>query len=146
MVPKSQSLLDRQNKKFSVGLLSCSKFHNSSIESQIDFGYQVAKKHSAPKADRTFKCNFCYQEFPGFYILSQQKDTQHGFPIKTASIDPDDIINEVDDMNFNEELRSSQHFLVDCELEHARHKLFIYANENLNATMVDTKFHHLFKT
>ena len=61
-------------------------------------------KHSAPKAVVTFKCNSCYQEFPGFYALLHNNNTQLGFPIKTANVDPDDIINEVDNTNAEEEL------------------------------------------
>ena len=55
-------------------------------------------------------------------------------------MDRDHIINEVDVMNLREELRSSQHFLVDSELERANNKGFNYATENLKATIVDGKF------
>ena len=36
-------------------------------------------------------------------------------------------------MNLNEELRSCLDFLADSEIERARHKVFTYAMENLNA-------------
>ena len=39
-----------------------------------------------------------------------------------------------------EVLRSCQHFLVDSELGRARHKVFNYALENLNAEIVDENF------
>ena len=63
----------------------------------------------------------CFQEIPGFYALRQHQNTKHGFPIKTAKFDLDDIINQVDDKNLIEELRSYQHFLVDSELELTLH-------------------------
>ena len=47
-----------------------------------------------------------YQEFPGFYAVRQHKSTQHGFPIMTASVDLDDILNEGDDANLKDKLRS----------------------------------------
>ena len=49
-----------------------------STKSQSDQKYHNAKKHSASNPLYTFKCNICYQEFPGFNALHQQKNTQHG--------------------------------------------------------------------
>ena len=98
--------------------------------------YCIAKKHSASKPHVTIDCKLCYRQFPGFYSLRQHKDTQNGFPIKTAIVDPDDIFNEVYDTNLKEESRSSQHFLVDSELERARHNVFNHTIENLNAADV----------
>ena len=40
-------------------------------------------------------------------------------------------------------MRSCQPFHVDSEFERARHKVFNYASDNLNATVVDEKFNHL---
>ena len=85
------------------------------------------------KIKNILNCTRCYQRLPGFYFLRQHKKTQHAILIKTKSVDPDDYINEVDDANLKEELRSCQHFLVDSELERSRHKAFIYAIDNLNA-------------
>ena len=91
--------------------------------------------HSAPEPGVTFKCKLCKQEFPVFYPIWQQKNTQHGFPIGTANTEPNDIINKEDDMNVKEEFCSCPHFFVDSQLEGSRHKLFNYAIENLNATI-----------
>ena len=99
------------------------------------------KKTQRPKSVVTFKCKLCYQEFPGFYALRQHKITKHGFPIETTIVDPDDIINEVDDRSLKEELRSCQHFLLDSELERVRHKVFNYARE----TIVNAKLDHFSK-
>ena len=43
-----------------------------------------------------------------------------------------------------EELRSCQHFLVDSEVETGRHKVFNYAGETLNETIVTEKLDHFF--
>ena len=59
----------RHKKRGSVGTLYCTQCPNSSTKSQYDLSYHIAKKHSAPKSDITFKCKLCYQEFPGFYAL-----------------------------------------------------------------------------
>ena len=104
-----------------------------------DLKYHIAKKQSAPKLDNTFNCKLCSQDLLGFYALRQHENTQHGFPIKTTNVDPDDIINEVDDANLKVELRSFQDFLVDSELQRVGHKVFNYAVEKLNEIIVNEK-------
>ena len=51
---------------------------------------------------------------------------------------------DVEDHSLREELRSCQHFLVYSELERARHKVFNYAVETLNETIVNEKLDHFF--
>ena len=86
-----------------AGTLFCTQYPNFSTVSRNGPNYQIATKHSAPKLDVSFNCKLCYQKFPGFYTLLQLKNIQHGFPNKTANVDPVGIINEVDDANFEEE-------------------------------------------
>ena len=64
------------------------------------------KNTASQKHVGTFKCKRCYQEFPGFYDLLSNKNSCHGFPIMTANVEQDDIINELDDMNLKQELSS----------------------------------------
>ena len=53
-------------------------------------------------------------------------------------------VGDVEDHSLREELPSCQHFLVDSQLERARHKVFNYAWETLNATIVNEKLDHFF--
>ena len=117
-----------------------------STKSQNNLNYDVAKKHSAPKPDVTFKCKLCYQEFPEFYALRQHRNTQHGMQIGSGTRDVhlQHKVGDVEDHSFREELGSCQHFLVDSELEKARHKVFNYAMEILNETIVIEKLDHFF--
>ena len=62
--------------------------------------------------------------------------------IKSTIVESDVIINEMDDMNLKEELRSSQSFLVHSEVEGARHKVLSYAAEKFKAKVVDEKLDH----
>ena len=62
----------------------------------------------------------------------------------TRDVDVEHIVGDVDDHKLREELRSCQHFLVDSELERARHKVFNYALETLNETIVNEKLDHFF--
>ena len=117
----------------------CNQCVDFSKKSQNDLNYHIAKKHNAPKPDVTFKCISHFQEVPGFYALRQHKNTKHVFPIKTANVDPHNIINEVDDGNLKVELRLCQHFMVNSELQRASHKVSIYAVETLNETIVNEK-------
>ena len=134
----------RHKKRSLLGLLYCSKCPNSSTKSQSNLNNHIAKKQNASKLVATFKCKLCYQEFSGFNALRQHKITQHGFPIKIAKVDSDDMINELDDMKIEEELRSCHYFVVDSQLERARHKQVNYAIENLNATTVEEQIDHSF--
>ena len=54
------------------------------------------------------------------------------------------IVGDVEDHSLREELRSRQHFLVDSELERARHKAFNYAERTLNETILNEKLDHSF--
>ena len=138
--------LARHKKRCSVGTLYCTHCPNFSTKSQIDLNYHIAKKQSAPKPDVTFKCKHCYQEFPGFYALRQDRNTQHGTQMGsgTGDVDVEHIVGDVDDHSLKVELRSCQHFLVDSELESARHKVFNNAVETLNETVVNEKLDHFF--
>ena len=129
-------------KRCSFGTLYCARLPKSLTTSQNDLNYYIAKKHNAPKLDITFKRKLRYQEFPGCHALRQHKNTQNGFPISRTNAELDDIINDVDDANPEEELRSRQYFLVDSELECVRHKVFNFGIENLNATKVDETLDH----
>ena len=136
--------LARHKKRCSVGTLYCTYCPNFSTMSQNDLNYHIAKKHSAPKPEVTFKCKLCFQEFLGFYALLQHRNTQHGMQIGsgTRDVDVEHIVGDVEDHSLREELRSCQHFLVDSELERARHKVFNYAVEALNETIVNEKLDH----
>ena len=59
-------------------------------------------------------------------------------------VDVEHIVGDVEDHSLRAKLRSCQHFLVDSELERARHKVFKYAVETLNETIVNAKLDHCF--
>ena len=63
---------------------------------------------------------------------------------RTQDMDVEYIVGAVGDQRLTEELRSSQHFLVDSEPERARHKVFNYAVETLKETIVNEKLDHFF--
>ena len=100
--------LARHKKRCSAGTLHCSQRPNFSTKIQNDLSYHIAKKHSAPKPDITFKCKLCYAEFPGFYALRQHRSTQHGqqMGFGASNIDVEDIVGDADDQSLREELES----------------------------------------
>ena len=63
----------------------------------------------------------------------------------TRGMDVEHIVGDVEDHRLREELRSCRHFLVNSELERARHKVFNYAVETLGEAIVNEKFDHFFK-
>ena len=62
----------------------------------------------------------------------------------TRDVDVEHIVGDVEDHSSREELRSCQLFLVDSEIERARHKVLNYAVETLNETIVNEKLDHFF--
>ena len=88
--------------------------------------------------------NFVIKSFQDFtlYINIQTLNTECGSG--TRDVDVEHIVGDVEDHRLREELRSCQHFLVDSELERARHKAFNYAVETLNETIGKEKLDHFF--
>ena len=138
--------LARHKKSCSAGTLYCTQCPNFFTKSQNDLNYHIAKKHGAPKPDIIFKCKLCYQGFSGLHALRQHGNTEHGMQIRsgTRDVDVEHIVGDVEDHSLREKLRSCQHFLVDLELERARHKVFNYAVETLKETLVNEKLDHFF--
>ena len=136
--------VERQKKRCSVGTLYCTQCPNFSTKNQNDLNYHIAKKHSARKPDVTFKCKLCCQELPGFYASRQHRNTQHGLQIgsRTRNVNLEHRVGGVQDHSLRKELRSCQHFFVDSELERPRNKVFNYAVETLNETIVNEKLDH----
>ena len=136
----------RQKKRCSVRTLYCTQCRNFSVKSKNDLKYHIAKKHSAPQPDLAFKCKLCYQEFPGVYFLRQHRNTQQGMQIgsRTRDLDVEHVVGDIEDQWLREELPCCQHFMVDSVLERARHKVFNYAVEILNETIVNEKLDHFF--
>ena len=138
--------LAHHKRRCSVGTLYCTHCPNFSTKSQNDLNCHFSQNHSAPKPEVNFKCKLCYQDFPGIYASRQHRNTQHGLQIEsgTRNVDVEHIVGDVDGHNLRENLRFCQHFLVDSELERARHKVCIYAVEILNETIVNEKLDHFF--
>ena len=59
-------------------------------------------------------------------------------------MDVEDIVGNVEDHRLREKMRSCRHFLVYSELERARHKVFNFAVETLNQTIVNEILGHFF--
>ena len=64
---------------------------------------------------------------------------------RTRDVDVEDIVRDIDDHSLTDELRSGQLFLVDSELAKTRHKVFNYAVETLDETIVNEKLDLFFQ-
>ena len=138
--------LSRHKSSCSGRTLDCPIFPNFCTKSGDDLNHHIAKKHSIPRTSITFKCKLCHAEFPGFYPVRQHKNTQRRTQIGfgATNTDVEDIVGDVEDHRLREELLSCQHFLVDSEIEKARHKVYNYAIEKLNAEIVGEKHDQFF--
>ena len=119
---------------------------NISTLSSDDLDYHVAKKHSVPRPSKTYKCELCHAEFPGFYALPQHKNTQHGTQLGFGAnnIDVEDIVRDVDDKNLREESESCRHFLTDTEMKNGRHSVFNFAMSSFDITLLSDKLDYVF--
>ena len=127
--------LSRHKSRCSGGTLYCTQSPNFSTKSRDDLNYHIAKQHSAAGPSKTYKCNLCHADFPGFYALRQHKNTQNGKRIgfEASNIDVEDIVEDVDDQSLREELQSCRHFLVDSEIQKGRHSVFNFAVDNFTS-------------
>ena len=68
--------------------------------------------------------NFVIKSFQDFTFYVNIANTQHGMQIGsgTREVDVEHIVGDGEDHTLRNQLRSCQHFLVDSELERARHK------------------------
>ena len=133
--------LSRHKSRCTGGTLYCPKCHNSSTKSRDDLNFHIAKQHSAAAPSITYKCKLCHAEFPGFYVLRQHENVQHGRQIGfgASTVDVEDIVGDVDDQSLREELQSCRHFLVDSEIQKGRHSVFNFAVNNLTAQVTEEK-------
>ena len=139
--------LARHKKSFSAGILYCTQCPNFSTLSQEDLNYHVAKKDSVSRPSITYKCELCHAEFPGFYALRQHKNTQHGTQIGFGAntIDVEDIVGDVDNQIFREELEYCKHFLTDTEMENGRHRVFNFAMSSSNVSLLNDKLDYVLR-
>ena len=133
--------LSRHKLRCSGGAVYCPKCPNFSTKSRDDLNYHIAKQHSAAGPSITIKCKLCHAEFPGFYVLRQHKNFQHGTQIGfgAGNIYVADLVGDVDDQSLREELQSCRHFLVDSEIQKGRHSVFNFAVNNLTAQVFEEK-------
>ena len=145
VVPKLQNLILRVTRS-DVHLEHC-VVTNVPISPQNDLNYHVAKKHSAPKPEITFKCKLCYADFPDFYALGQHKNTQHRTQIGfgTSNIDVKDIVGDVDDQSLREESESCKNALTGTEMENGRHRVFNFAMSSFNIPPINDTLDYVFK-
>ena len=141
-VTKNQ--LSRQKLRCSGGTLYFSKRPNFSTKSRDDLNYHIAKKHATPRTKNTHKCKIGFKEFSGFYALRQHKTSEHGLQMRSAELDVSNLLDD-DDANLKEELQACQHFLVDCELEKGRHRVFNFAMSTFDNSLITKKLDLVFK-
>ena len=133
--------LSRQKSRSSGGTLYCTQCPNFSTKSRDDLNYHTAKQHCEAGPSKTYKCNLCHADFPGFFALRQHKNTQHGTQIGfgASNIDVEDIVGDVDDQILREELQSCRHFLVGSEIQKGRHSVFNFAVNTHTAQVIEEK-------
>ena len=139
--------LSRDKSLCSGGTLYCPKCPNFSTKSGDDLNYHIAKKHSVSWPLITYKCKLRHAEFTGFNALRQQKNTQHRTQIGfgASDINVEDLVGDVDDQSFREELESCKHFLTYTEMQNGRHRVFNFAMSSFGMILLNDKLDYVFK-
>ena len=86
--------------------------------------------------------NFIIKSFQGFTFYDNIKTPKMAIPSRQQMLKLALLSDEADDIGPMEQLRSRQQILVDSKPKQARHKLFSYAKQNLDATIVEEKPDH----
>ena len=63
----TQNSMAPHNRRWSISTIFFMQCSNFSTTFQIDLIYREAKMHSRVRAKCIYKCNFCFEEIPGFY-------------------------------------------------------------------------------
>ena len=81
------------------------------------------------------------QNFLAFMLSVNTKtlNMEHKLGSERANIDVENIVENVDDQSFKEELESCRHFLVDSEIQKWRHSVLIFVVNNLTAQVIEEK-------
>ena len=139
--------LSRHKTRCNSIALFCPKCPIFSTNSRGDLNYHIAEKHCVPRPSITYKCKLCHADFPGFYVLCQHKNTEHGTQIGFGAnnIDVEDIVGAVDDQSLREELESCKHFLTDTEMEKGRRRVFNFALSSFDGSLFNDKLDYIFK-
>ena len=134
----------RQKTKCSIGTLHWTKCPNLSATSQADLNYHMAEKHPRQRANNTYKCKICLEEFSPFYATRENRSSQHGNPIRTSSLDMDTLLEDIHGVGLKEEPNFCNHFLVDSELEKGRHSVINFAMSSLSNSFFNENMDHVF--
>ena len=75
------------------------------------------------------------------------QNTQHGTQIGfgARNIDVENIVGDVEDQSWREELESCKHFLTDTEMEAGRHRVFNFARSSFDISLLNDKVDYVFK-
>ena len=111
--------------------------------------YHIAKKHAQPSSKQSTVCPSCEQEFPSYYSLQQHRSKEHGAKQRKPSDTVADLKKvveeeEEDGEKLKEELSARQQFLVDTEMENARHKVFNFQMSELDTKIINEELEEVF--
>ena len=113
-------------------------------KSKEEMDYHVAKKHAQTSAKQSKICPSCEQEYPNYYSLQQHRRNERGTKQRKPSDTVADLTKVVaeegeDGEKLKEEFSDCQHFLVDTEIEKARHEVFNFQISKLDTKIINEK-------
>ena len=134
----------RHTTRCSAGTLPCPQCPNFSKTTQSDLNYHIAKRHPTPRVNFPHKCKICFKEFSGFYALQPHKTREHGIQMESTLLEAKNLLED-NDADLKEELQACQLFLVDSELQKARHRVFNFAMSTCDNSLINMKLDWIFR-
>ena len=112
-----------------------------------DLTYHLAREHSVTRHSKAYKCKLRHADFPGFYALRQQKNTQHGTQIEfgASNIDVEKKVEDIEGQSLRELLESCKPFLTDTEMENGRQRVFNFAMSSVDILLRGDNLDYVFK-
>ena len=91
--------------------------------------------------------SFFSQVFTGFYSLRLHRQQMHNAQniSQNKNVDVTQLVGEIDNECFKEELETCKHFLVDSRMENGRHRVFNVAMEILYANTLSQELDTMFE-
>ena len=106
--------------------------------------YHSATKHSTMSSNPKFHCLLCDLSFFTFNRLSYRKRFSHGESRQKSSENGDLYSFRFSGVQFFQELRSVQHFLVDSKIEYRKKAVYMFRLTEYRPTFINEKLTKIF--
>ena len=108
--------------------------HQLSVKTRHEKKYHTVKRHSKATARVVREFKICDKDFHSFHFLRGHKQKKHGEQRGSVAqnVDALQLMGNVEDNSLQKELETCKRFLVDNEMENARHRVYNFAMDTVD--------------